>query len=142
MGAQRMDICFLEDDDNDVFIIQRALIAAHLPIKPSFFRRFEQLQNTLSLRLIESKLPDIVVTDLKLTGEDGFAVLSWIKGHPRLNTIPVIVLTSSTVEKDRARCELLGASAFVTKSCSIRSLATSFESAFQPFLSRISVEVE
>lgn len=46
------------------------------------------------LRLVESLLPDLVVTDLMMPGTDGFAVIERMKADPRMQKIPIVVLTA------------------------------------------------
>lgn len=59
--------------------------------------------------------PGILLLDLKMPRMDGFEVLSLLRAHPRLKTLPVIVLTSSKAEADLCRCYELGANAYVVK---------------------------
>jgi two-component system response regulator len=60
-------------------------------------------------------LPDIVLLDLKMPGIDGFEVLRRIKGAERLKRIPVIILTSSQEEGDRALSYDIGANSYIVK---------------------------
>ncbi len=53
---------------------------------------------------------------LKLTGISGFEVLSWLRGQPKFDGLPVLILTASIHPEDRARALALGADAFVVKS--------------------------
>jgi CheY-like chemotaxis protein len=60
-------------------------------------------------------LPDIVLLDLKMPGIDGFEVLRQIKESPKLKRIPVIILTSSKEEGDRALSYDMGANSYLVK---------------------------
>lgn len=60
-------------------------------------------------------LPCLVFLDLKLPRVSGHAVLTWLKGHPKLKVIPVIVLTSSKEPTDLTKVYELGANSFLTK---------------------------
>ena len=57
-----------------------------------------------------------------MPGKDGRDVLKEIKGNKELRGIPVIVLTTSSSEKDREASYELGANCFVTKPDSYREL--------------------
>ena len=60
-------------------------------------------------------LPDIVLLDLKMPVVDGFEVLRRVKAAPPLRRIPVIVLTSSKEEADRATAYDVGANSYLLK---------------------------
>jgi CheY-like chemotaxis protein len=59
--------------------------------------------------------PAVVLLDLKLPGRSGFEVLEWIKGHPVLRSVPVIILTSSRENIDLERAYDLGANSYLVK---------------------------
>lgn len=60
-------------------------------------------------------LPDIVLLDLKMPGVDGHDVLKKIKQTDKLRRIPVIILTSSRDEGDRAMSYDNGANSYLVK---------------------------
>ncbi len=60
-------------------------------------------------------LPDLVLLDLKLPGIDGFEVLRQVKSTPILKRLPVIILTSSKEEGDRALSYDIGANSYLVK---------------------------
>jgi DNA-binding response OmpR family regulator len=65
----------------------------------------------------EVALPDLVLLDLGLPIFSGFDVLRGMRESPALTTVPVVVLTSSTLASDRERCLELGAADYVLKPC-------------------------
>lgn len=60
-------------------------------------------------------MPNLILLDLKLPGLDGFEVLRQIKAAPIIKRIPVIVLTSSKEEGDRALSYDIGANSYLVK---------------------------
>lgn len=60
-------------------------------------------------------LPDLILLDLKMPGIDGFEVLKQLKEADKLKRIPVIILTSSKEEGDRAVSYDLGANSYLVK---------------------------
>ncbi|HZH09822.1 MAG TPA: response regulator [Microvirga sp.] len=59
--------------------------------------------------------PAVILLDLKLPGRSGFEVLEWIKNHPVLRRVPVIILTSSREDVDLRRAYDLGANSYLVK---------------------------
>ncbi len=60
-------------------------------------------------------LPDIVLLDLKMPGIDGHEVLRKLKSAEKLKRLPVIILTSSIDEGDRAMSYDNGANSYLVK---------------------------
>jgi two-component system response regulator len=59
--------------------------------------------------------PDLILLDLNLPKYSGRQLLEQIKSDSELGSIPVVVLTSSSLEEDILRSYNLHANAFVTK---------------------------
>ncbi|MBT7486624.1 MAG: response regulator, partial [Rhodospirillales bacterium] len=57
----------------------------------------------------------VILLDLNLPGTDGREVLHDIKDNDSLKTIPVIVLTTSTDERDIEDCYSSGANSYMQK---------------------------
>lgn len=64
----------------------------------------------------EAPCPDMLLLDLNLPKADGPTVLEEFRKHPECAHMPVIVVTSSGAEKDRARMQALGISHYFQKS--------------------------
>lgn len=61
--------------------------------------------------------PSAVFVDLKLPGISGFELLRWMKGHPELKDIFVVVLSASGDLMSVQAAYSLGANSFLTKPC-------------------------
>jgi two-component system, response regulator len=59
--------------------------------------------------------PKLILLDLKLPKVNGLEVLREIKTDPRTKVIPVLILTSSNVERDIAAGYELGANGYIIK---------------------------
>jgi CheY-like chemotaxis protein len=60
-------------------------------------------------------LPDLVLLDMSLAPLDGLCVLNYIREYEPLRTIPVVILCSTTEERDRAKVETVKAHAYAMK---------------------------
>lgn len=60
-------------------------------------------------------MPNLILLDLKLPGVDGFEVLRQVKSTPVLKRLPVVILTSSKEEGDRALTYDIGANSYLVK---------------------------
>ena len=60
-------------------------------------------------------MPCLIFLDLKLPRLDGFEVLSWLRNQRAFPALPVVILTSSSEERDRKRAAELAANAYLTK---------------------------
>lgn len=59
--------------------------------------------------------PGVILLDLNLPGTDGREVLTEVKADPVLKHIPVIVLTTSSDQRDVDACYRAGASSYIQK---------------------------
>ena len=64
---------------------------------------------------LENKLPDLVLLDIMLPGEDGIEILKKLKASPKLRNIPVIILTAKSAEYDKVLGLDSGADDYITK---------------------------
>ncbi|MFA6014939.1 MAG: response regulator [Gallionellaceae bacterium] len=62
-----------------------------------------------------TNLPKVILLDLRLPKVDGMEVLRRIKNDERIKTIPVVVLTSSSEDRDVAESYQLGVNSYISK---------------------------
>ena len=73
------------------------------------------------------KLPDVVLLDLKLPKLDGLEVLESIKNDALLRSLPVVILTTSDAEIDRAKAYHSHANSYVVKPVDFKSFVALVE---------------
>jgi CheY-like chemotaxis protein len=74
-----------------------------------------------------SPRPGIILLDLNLPGTDGREVLEVVKGDEELKCIPVVVLTTSTDERDVDACYRAGANSYVKKPVDLEGFMRAIE---------------
>lgn len=66
--------------------------------------------------------PNLVISDVRMPGMDGFELCAAIRADPDLHTTPIVLLTSLHDDASRKKGKLVGASAFLTKPVSVEEL--------------------
>ncbi len=113
-------ILLAEDDEDHVLLIRRALQQAGL-LNPLFVvSNGEEAINYLAgigrySNREEFPLPALLLLDLKMPRKNGFEVLEWIRSHPTMRALRVIVLTTSSDLRDVNRAYQLGANSLLVK---------------------------
>ena len=59
--------------------------------------------------------PSVLLLDLKMPKVTGFEVLEWKRTEPRLESLPVVVWSCSSLPEDKERAERLGAASYFVK---------------------------
>lgn len=112
-----MHILLVEDNPADVGLVEEAfrdgklLYQIHVAEDGEKALRFLRREGSYAT----APRPDVMLLDLNLPKKDGREVLEEVKHDPQLNTIPVIVLTTSDDEADVHRAYGLHANCYLTK---------------------------
>ena len=64
---------------------------------------------------IKTDRPDIVLADVGMPEQDGYEVAAFIKGHPQLSHIPVLLLTGAFEPVDEGRARAVGCDGVLVK---------------------------
>ena len=107
-------VLLIEDNSDDEQLTLRAM--GHGVI-PSVIRVARDGAEALDILFGQGSthLPDLILLDLKLPKISGLEVLEKIRANEMTKNLPIVVLTSSTEERDIAHCYKLGANSYVRK---------------------------
>jgi len=117
--ADVSQILLAEDSANDVELTLAALesdgLASHIVTVHDGEEALDYLFRRGAFAGRTDELPRAILLDIKMPKLDGLEVLRQIRGDVRLKWVPVVMLTSSSVEGDVRRSYELGANAYVVK---------------------------
>ena len=124
-------ILVVEYNENDVTLIRRALAKSGITNPPHFVKTGEEAINYLVGVAPHSNreifpLPALVLLDLNLPVMDGFEVLKWLRAHPHLKELPVVVLAGSSHIREVNKAYQLGANSFLVKPMELENMASLF----------------
>ncbi|MGR9012849.1 MAG: response regulator [Gammaproteobacteria bacterium] len=115
--AHCVEILLLEDEPADAYLVKMALkegkVLAHLHHVVDGCEGLDFLNRTE--KYIDAPRPDLIFLDLNMPRMNGSEFLTAIKDDKRFKGIPVVVLTTSDVEKDVISSYQLGATSYITK---------------------------
>src|SRR4030065_1663060 len=120
MTSKQVEIVLVEDTPHDAELALRALKTYNLANNLIWLQDgvealdFIFAQGQYSDRSVED-VPKVILLDLKLPRADGLEVLEKIKSDTRTKSIPVVVLTSSSEERDIIASYNLGVNSYVIK---------------------------
>jgi len=107
-------ILLVEDDDVDVMTVERAL--KDLNIKNQLVNKADGEEALEYLRTNGNKKPCIILLDLNMPKMNGIEFLKFVKADKSLKKIPVVVLTTSSQQRDIVESFKLSAAGYIVKS--------------------------
>lgn len=114
---KRIHILLVEDNEGDIMLIEEALEEGKVFNNVSIAKDGEKAIQFLDKEgdYKESPTPDLIILDINLPRKNGFEVLQYVKESDHLKHIPVIMLTTSSSERDIAKSYDQHANCYITK---------------------------
>lgn len=106
-GAGRL-ILIVEDNEKNLKLV-RDVLQFH------GFRTLEAINGEEAVAMTRQHLPDLVLMDIALPGIDGVEATRQLKAEPSTAATPVVALTASVMEADRARFGAAGFAGLIAK---------------------------
>ena len=126
--TETIEVLLVEDDEDHAELVRRNLTSQTVRCHITHLNNGESALDYLHQRGEfkdpgSSPRPDLILLDLRLPRVDGMTVLTEIKSTPLIQTIPVVILTSSDADPDISQAYLRHANSYLVKPLDL----TSFE---------------
>jgi CheY-like chemotaxis protein len=112
-------ILLVEDNPDDVELTKMALSKSRICNKLVVVNDGEEALDYLFCQgqyanRDHGQLPEVVLLDLKLPRVNGLEVLKQVRANPVTKLLPVVILTSSSMDQDILKGYTLGCNSFIT----------------------------
>jgi CheY-like chemotaxis protein len=119
-GWRDLGLLIVDDDENDRFLLEHAFKNLNVGYRIKALKSGREALALLKGEGIYADrkaypFPSFILTDLKMPEGDGFEILSYLKAHPEILIVPVVMLSGSSDPDDVRQAYLLGASSFIVK---------------------------
>ena len=127
MKREHRTILIAEDEPNDAFFLQRAFRAngiddpIHVVADGTEAIAYLRGEGEYADRE-KYEFPSFIISDLKMPGQDGFAILEALRSKPEWSVVPMIILSGSSDENDIERAYMLCAKAYLVKPAAFEDL--------------------
>jgi CheY-like chemotaxis protein len=137
----QLPILIAEDEDDEAFLLERALKKAAITNPISRVKNGEQAIEYLAgtgayANRAEFPPPLILLLDLNMPKKSGFEVLEWIRAQPSLKTLAVDIFSGSCRDEDIEKALQLGANLYLRKPITLHDLDQLLQGYRQILLSR------
>ncbi|MDX2098420.1 MAG: response regulator [Leptolyngbyaceae cyanobacterium bins.59] len=136
-------ILIIEDSDEDFYALLRTIQQSEMlqqGLSLYRFLRFQDGDEALDYLLREGEyqtltapLPSFILLDLNLPGTDGREIIQRVKNSSSmaLNTLPIVVLTTSNSPRDIQTCYCYGANTYLLKPMGVSEMRQTVQILFQ-----------
>jgi CheY-like chemotaxis protein len=114
VAQRRYSVLVVDDEPDMLAIIVRALEDQYTVCQAA--------SGPEAVRMIDERMPDLVVLDYKMTGMDGLAVMKTLRAKPETQSLPVLMLTAMSDEPSTRAGFEAGVTDYLTKPFSIPQL--------------------
>jgi CheY-like chemotaxis protein len=127
MGEICKTILLVEDEADARFLIVTSFEFAELPVSFQVVENGQEAINYLSGKQPYANtecypLPVMILTNIRLPYMSGFELLEWVKQHPKLQHLPVLVMSVSDDPNHLILAAGLGACSYFVKTSSYDDL--------------------
>ncbi len=119
-------ILLVEDNEGDILLTQEAFEESRIKTAISITKNGREALDFVFKRgaFSEAKTPDLILLDINLPIYSGHEVLRQIKADAKLRRIPVIMLTTSSNQKDITEAYDSHCNSYITKPLEVNDFLT------------------
>lgn len=121
--GKEKEILIVDDSTTNVVLVEAVLSELGYQIIPT-------LSAKEAFKIMEKKLPDLILLDLLMPRISGYDFLAEIRKNSRTANIPVIVISAVTDEENVRKIKEAGADEFIAKPLDIQTLIDKVERVF------------
>ena len=122
MTSNRINKVLVVDDDPYI------LMSLEFLMKKNGFDVLVARNGTEALQIVKGFIPDIVLLDIMMPDVNGYEICEYIKTHKKLMHCQVVFLSAKSSEADRQKGLELGASLYIAKPFSTRTIVAQIKS--------------
>jgi CheY-like chemotaxis protein len=113
-------VLHIDDDPNDAELLVAAARRARAPFNLHTVEDGDKAMAYLNgvgtyADRVRYPMPSLILLDLKMPRATGFELLKWIRQHPQVGRVPVVVLSGSQLHDDIRQAYAIGANSYIVK---------------------------
>lgn len=105
----------MEDNPADVGLVREALEEHGVSCELIVINNGERAARFIREFSDQTRCPDLIILDLNLPRKPGLEVLKQMRASLKCSHVPIVILTSSELQKDKDETTRLGASTYIRK---------------------------
>ena len=109
------------DDDHDIAVLMR------INLESAGYSVATAGTAQQAWERIHERMPDLVVTDLMMPGQDGYEFVELLRSTPETKGVGIVILSARTAAEDRARAFDVGCDDYIIKPFDPRHVLNIFE---------------
>ncbi len=113
--AESYTILHVEDLKNNRELVRRILESRGYTVVDAV-NGLEGIQKAIAIQ------PDLILMDINLPDLDGFSVVTRLRNHPPLASVPIIAITARNISDDPDRACTIGCDGYISKPFSVNQL--------------------
>ncbi len=127
--TQTFTILLVEDEPADAYLVRQAFKENHILVDLHHVSDGQEAMEFLTRQgqYADAPRPDLILLDLNMPRMDGRRFLGEMKNNPEISATPVVILTTSDVERDTLSSYRLGAAGYIVKPIDINQFVNTIK---------------